>query len=35
MSTVEVCKQMSITPDWANGLKLDAEGFTCKFYQKD
>ena len=35
MSTEEVCKQMSITPNWADGLKLDADGFTCSFYQKD
>lgn len=35
MSVEAVCKQMSRTPEWANGLLLDADGFTCDFYQKD
>lgn len=35
MSIEAVCKQMSQTPDWAKGLNLDADGFTCLFYQKD
>ncbi len=35
MSVEAVCKQMSQTPAWASGLKLDADGFTCSFYQKD
>lgn len=35
MSIEAVCKQMSRTPDWAKGLKLDADGFTCLYYQKD
>ena len=35
MSIEAVCKQMSRTPDWAKGLNLDADGFTCLFYQKD
>jgi DNA polymerase len=35
MSVKAVCKQMSRTPEWASGLKLDADGFTCRFYQKD
>ena len=35
MSVKAVCKQMSRTPEWASGLILDADGFTCRFYQKD
>jgi DNA polymerase len=35
MSVEVVCRQMSRTPEWASGLKLDADGFTCNFYQKD
>jgi len=35
MSVQAVCEQMSRTPEWAEGLKLDADGFTCSFYQKD
>ncbi len=35
MSVEAVCKQMSRTPEWADGLLLDADGFTCDFYQKD
>ena len=35
MSVQAVCDQMSRTPKWAKGLKLDADGFTCPFYQKD
>ena len=35
MSVEAVCRQMSRTPEWADGLLLDADGFTCDFYQKD
>lgn len=35
MSVEAICQQMSRTPEWADGLKLDADGFTCAFYQKD
>ena len=35
MSASAVCKQMSRPPKWAKGLKLDADGFTGPFYQKD
>jgi DNA polymerase len=31
----EVNKIISIVPSWAEGLILDADGFECKFYQKD
>ena len=30
-----VCEQMVRTPPWAKGLLLRADGFECKFYQKD
>ena len=30
-----VCEQMGKTPPWAEGLLLNADGFTCEFYQKD
>lgn len=30
-----VCEQMARTPPWADGLLLRADGFECKFYQKD
>lgn len=35
MSLDAVCKQMSHTPPWAQGLKLHADGYECDFYQKD
>lgn len=31
----EMIKIMSVSPDWAPGLPLDAAGFTCKYYMKD
>lgn len=34
-SIEEINKIMSIQPKWAKGLILDADGFECKFYQKD
>ena len=30
-----VCTQMARTPPWVGGLLLRADGFACKFYQKD
>lgn len=30
-----VCKEMSITPPWAKGLLLRADGYECSFYKKD
>lgn len=30
-----ICKQMGRTPPWAKGLLLRADGYECKFYQKD
>ncbi len=31
----EICRLMSITPEWAPGLLLNATGYECPFYQKD
>ncbi len=31
MSVGEICKQMSRTPPWAEGLLLKAEGYDCPF----
>ena len=31
----EICQQMAITPDWAKGLLLRADGYECNFYKKD
>lgn len=31
----EICKLMAITPDWATGLPLAADGYVCDFYMKD
>lgn len=30
-----ICKTMSKTPPWIDGLFLKAEGYECKFYKKD
>ncbi|WP_304683890.1 DNA polymerase [Ileibacterium valens] len=29
------CRDMSIVPDWAKGLVLNADGYQCNFYKKD
>ena len=31
----EVCKIMSITPKWAEGLFLKADGYECNYYKKE
>lgn len=31
----EVCRIMEITPSWAGGLLLRADGYVCNFYKKD
>lgn len=31
----EICKIMSVAPDWADGLPLRADGYECRFYKKD
>jgi DNA polymerase len=35
MSTEAICKQMSLTPPWAEGLLLRADGYETEFYKKD
>ena len=35
MSLDAVCKQMSQTPPWADGLILRADGYETDFYKKD
>lgn len=35
MSLDAVCKLMSRTPPWAEGLLLRADGYECRFYKKD
>jgi DNA polymerase len=35
VSLEEICEQMGRTPSWIPGLLLQADGYTCDFYQKD
>lgn len=35
MSVEAVCEQMGRTPPWAKGLLLRADGYSCRWYQKD
>lgn len=34
-SLEEICQIMRQVPPWAEGLILDADGYTCEFYKKD
>lgn len=34
-SLKEVCDVMAISPEWAKGLPLRADGFECEYYRKD
>lgn len=34
-SVDEMCKLMSINPDWADGIPLSADGYECEYYRKD
>jgi DNA polymerase len=34
-SVEEVSEIMGITPTWADGLKLRADGYECEFYKKE
>lgn len=34
-SVDKVCRLMSIVPEWADGLVLNADGYECLFYMKD
>ncbi len=33
-SVDEMCKIMAVQPEWAEGLPLRADGYSCSFYQK-
>ena len=35
ISVKEITEKMSITPPWAEGLVLNADGYECDFYRKD
>ena len=35
VSVQEITEKMSITPPWAEGLALNADGYECGFYRKD
>ena len=34
-SLEDICTVMGLTPAWAEGLLLRADGYVCDFYQKD
>ncbi|GAB2022116.1 DNA polymerase [Pseudolactococcus yaeyamensis] len=34
-SVDNICDLMSVTPPWAKGLLLNADGYACTFYQKE
>lgn len=34
-SLEKICSIMAVTPDWAEGLLLRADGYTCKYYKKE
>ena len=34
-SVEEMCALMSVNPDWADGLPLNADGYECEYYRKD
>lgn len=34
-SVEDICRIMSVAPDWAAGLPLRADGYECDFYKKD
>ncbi len=34
-SVDELCRQMCIKPEWADGLPLNADGFECEYYKKE
>jgi len=35
ISLESICERMSLTPPWAKGLLLRADGYICAFYKKD
>ena len=34
-SVEKICRLMSVVPEWADGLVLNADGYECSFYMKD
>ena len=34
-SVEDICRIMSVAPEWATGLPLRADGYECDFYKKD
>ena len=34
-SLEEICSIMCDSPEWADGLILNADGYVCDFYKKD
>ena len=34
-SLEEICAIMGMTPSWAKGLELRADGFVCNYYKKE
>ena len=34
-SIEDICNIMCDSPEWANGLILNADGYICDFYKKD
>ena len=34
VSLNDICEKISITPPWAKGLILNADGYECMFYKK-
>lgn len=34
-SVDDVVQLMTLKPDWAEGLPLDADGYSCRYYKKD
>ena len=35
VSVEDITEKMSVTPPWAEGLVLNADGYECSFYRKD
>lgn len=35
MKVEDICKKMSQTPPWIEGLPLRADGYECEFYMKE
>jgi DNA polymerase len=35
VTVADVCRVMGMTPPWAKGLRLKADGYETDFYKKD